>query len=198
MLGYLHAHAPATERSTRLTAFLYRFADWRIAILVTLVYGVFLTQVMAPQGAVMDATAGDWGAPDGHFFYTPATLYAEIGNWSMAAKSAYIDFRLGLDPLWAVVYGSWLIVFTGIGLRNATADESRWRRLILLPLLPVVADISENLLGIMLVTALPEQLPFLAWLTACITASKWLTLALAHLVALAALAGAGLKRLGVM
>ncbi|NND55381.1 MAG: hypothetical protein HKN56_10490 [Gammaproteobacteria bacterium] len=177
---------------------LYRCANWRAGIIITLIYGVFLTQVMAPQGAVMTASAGDWGAPDGHFFYTPDELYAAIGAWNDTARSAYISFRLGLDPVWALVYGTWLMVFTGIGLRHATPAESRWRLLILLPLLPVLADLSENLLGIVLVRALPVEHSLLAWLTACVTAGKWLTLALGHLIALAALLAAAYQRVRLM
>jgi len=166
----------------RLAAFCYRVASWRSILLAAFVYGLFLAQVMAPQGAAMRELAGDWGAPDGHFFYTPAQLYAEIGGWSSAAKEQYISFRLGLDPLWACTYAALLILVTSAALRRLLFTAHPWYPLNLLALVPAGADISENFLGIALVAMLPDRSDALAWLTAGITACKWTSLALAHLV----------------
>ena len=182
----------------RLADNLINLSNWRSALLATLIYALFLTQVMAPQGELMTATAGEWGAPDGHFHYSPDELYSELNDWPLAARDAYVSFRLGLDPLWALTYTFWLVVLTGIGLRHSAADNSRWRLLVLLPLLPMLADLGENGLGILLVNALPERHDGLAQLTAGITSFKWVTLTIAHVTMLAALAGAALKRLCTM
>jgi len=177
-----------------LTTLLFKIAHWRAALLATFFYAVFLTQVMAPQAETMAATAGTWGAPDGHFFYTPDELYAAIGQWPTAAHDAYVSFRLGLDPLWAITYTLWLITLLGIGLRQSLHEASAWRQLILLPLIPMLADLCENILGIALVTGLPATQPTLAWSAAIVTALKWTTLAIAHLIMMTALALAAVRR----
>lgn len=172
---------------------LIELSNWRAALLITLVYALFLSQVMAPQGAMMAASAGPWGAPDGHFYYSVDELYAAINSWPAAARDSYTRFRMGLDPLWALVYSSWLVILTGIGLRRGTRPQSHWRLLVLFPLLPMLADLGENLCGIVLVSALPERLDILARLTAVITAFKWTTLAAAHAVMIASLGHAAVR-----
>ena len=48
----------------------------------------------------------------------------------------------------------------------------------------MAADLTENALGIALMSAYPTQLEWLAWLTATTSCFKWLTLGLAHLIML--------------
>jgi hypothetical protein len=169
---------------------LYRLANFRGIALATAAYAAFLILVMAPQAEVMQQTAGEWGAPDGHFVYTPDEMYRHLSEWGDEARAAYTKFRLTLDPLWALVYGSFLLTITGTALRRCVATDSSWRKLILLPLLPMSADIAENFFGIALVAALPERIEWLAWLMAATTSFKWLTLALAHVVMVAVIAAA--------
>lgn len=152
--------------------------------MATAAYAAFLSLVMAPQAEVMQQWTGDWGAPDGHLFYTPDQMYLHLSAWGTEAKETYTQFRLTLDPLWALVYGCFLLTITGAALLRLVSGESSWRKLILLPFVPVCADIFENFLGIALVAALPERINWLAWLMATTTGFKWGTLALAHIVML--------------
>jgi len=128
------------------------------------------------------------GAPDGHLFYTPTELYAQISTWGDAGRNHYISFRLGLDPVWALAYTSFLITITSVALRRATQPDDRRRLLNLTPLIPMSADLAENLMGIALMSAYPNKLEWLAWLTATTSCFKWVTLGLAHLLMLYALA----------
>lgn len=180
---------------TSLSNLFYRLSSGTTAALATGVYVAFMILVMAPQSQAMLELTDAWGAPDGHFFYTPTELYAHLDTWTSEGKQLYINFRLGLDPLWALAYTAFLITISSIAMRYALRTED-WRRLLNVPLIiPLLLDISENLLGIALVAAHPQQIPALALLTACITSAKWTTLALAHAIMLYALIAAANKKI---
>lgn len=176
----------------RLSAWFDACSAWYTVLASAIVYGLFLALVMTPHAQEMQALTTEWGAPDGHLFYTPDTLYGELARWQPAGREHYIDFRLGLDPVWALVYASFLIVVTSVALKRAYPEGHPRRLLNLSALLPMLADIGENFLGIALVAAWPERMDALAWLTASVTLFKWTTLVLAHLVMLFAI-GAALR-----
>jgi hypothetical protein len=173
-----------------LSNLLYRLSSWRTILLAVLIYALFLSRVMVPHAAEMQGFAGDWGAPDGHFLYTPDELYGQVATWGDAGRRHYVKFRLGLDPLWALTYTAFLITITSVALRRAFAKDDARRRLNVFPLLPMCADLLENGLGIAIMLAWPERLNWLAWLTTTTSSVKWLTLSVAHVVMLYALAAA--------
>jgi hypothetical protein len=166
---------------------LYRYSSWWSMLLAALLYGFFLSQVMVPHAATMQSFAGDWGAPDGHLFYTANELYTQIGTWSAEGRDHYVHFRLSLDPLWALTYTALLVTLISVALRRATKANDARRRLNLLPLVPMCADLLENTLGIILVTLSPERHDGLATLMGTVSLFKWVTLVFAHLVLLYAL-----------
>ena len=171
-----------------ISDWLYRCSSWQTIVVAILVYAFFMSAVMIPHAEDMRAFAGDWGAPDGHLFYTPTELYAQISTWGDAGRNHYVSFRLGLDPVWALAYTSFLITITSVALRRATQPDDRRRLLNITPLIPMSADLAENLMGIALMSAYPNKLEWLAWLTATTSCFKWVTLGLAHLLMLYALA----------
>ncbi|MEJ2140258.1 MAG: hypothetical protein P8Y61_12575 [Gammaproteobacteria bacterium] len=168
----------------RLSDWLYKLSSWPAICIATIAYGLFLSQVMAPHAAEMQSFAGQWGAPDGHFFYSPEKLYAEVENWGDGGRQHYINFRLGLDPLWALTYTAFIVSITSVALRRALSATNPRRRLNLVALAPMGADLLENLLGIVLMSKYPVQIELLAWLMAATSAFKWLTLVVAHLIML--------------
>lgn len=170
---------------------LYSCSSWISVLASTLLYGLFITQIMAPHAIEMRNFAGDWGAPDGHLFYTPSELYGHISAWSAAGREHYVHFRLGLDPLWALTYTAFVITLSSVALRRGTAEGDPRRRLNLVPLIPLAADLLENGLGIILVSSLPTGLDWLAALMGAVSFAKWMSLAIAHLVLVYALLLAG-------
>jgi hypothetical protein len=165
-------------------------SGWTIALAVG-VYAVYLAAVMPAQSMASHAYAGDWGGPDRHFFYTPNELYAQVATWGAAGRQQYINFRLGLDIGFALTYAAFLITITSVAGRRAWPGDARRRCLNLVALIPMSCDLLENALGIGLVAGFPARLDPVAWMTAGVTALKWLSLALAHVVMLYAVAGAG-------
>jgi len=180
-----------------LSGWLQRLSSGYTILISLTLYVIFIGVVMAPQSEMVAKYAGDWGSPDGHLFYTPDELYQQITLWGSAGRAHYVDFRLGLDPVWALVYTAFLVTVTSVALRNTFSPEDWRQRLNLLALLPMLADLTENLLGIILVSSFPERYDGLAWISATVSGFKWITLAIAHLVmlyALGAAAAAKLKR----
>lgn len=162
---------------------------WTIAVAAAL-YAFYLGSVMPAQSIESRSYAGDWGGPDRHFFYTPDEFYGQIATWGAAGRSQYVDFRLGPDIGFALTYAGFLVTITSVAARRAWPADARRRLLNLLPLVPMTCDLLENALGIALVTAFPARHDGLAWLTATVTAMKWVTLALAHVAMLYALVAA--------
>ena len=177
----------------KLSSIFYKVSSWQTILISTLVYAAFLAGVMIPHGAEMQSFAGDWGAPDGHLFYTPEILYAHVASWGDLGRQHYIDFRLGLDPFWALTYTAFLVTVISVALRRTTAADDRRRILNLLPLAPMLADLTENILGIIIIANYPGRLDSLVWLTASVSGFKWLSLGLAHLFMVYALILAGMS-----
>ena len=176
-----------------LSAWLHRFSSPVTIVLSIVLYGVFLFFVMVPESETVATFAGDWGSPDGHWFYTPDELYREISTWGEAGRAHYVDFRLGLDPVWAFAYTAFLITITSVALRRAFKPSNWQHQLNIFALIPMLADLTENALGIILVSSYPDRIETLAWITASVSSLKWLTLTIAHLIMLYAL-GAALLR----
>ncbi|MDH4023749.1 MAG: hypothetical protein OEV14_11550 [Gammaproteobacteria bacterium] len=164
-------------------------SGWTIALAIG-VYTLYLAVVMPAQSIESQAYAGDWGGPDRHFFYTPDELYAQVATWGAAGRQHYINFRLGLDIGFALAYAAFLITITSVAGRRAWPGDARRQCLNLVALIPMACDLVENALGIGLVATFPVRLDAVAWLTAGVTALKWLSLALAHVVMLYALSAA--------
>jgi len=112
-----------------LSAWLHRFSSAVTIVLAIVLYGVFLSLVMAPESATVATYAGDWGSPDGHWFYSPDELYRELSTWGDAGRAHYVAFRLGLDPVWAFAYTAFLVTITSVALRSAFAPGDRRRLL---------------------------------------------------------------------
>jgi len=173
-----------------LSNWLYRISSGYTIVAAIVLYGVFIGQVMTPESAVVKTYAGDWGSPDGHLYYTPDEFYAQISTWGEAGRTHYVDFRLGLDPVWALVYTAFLVTITSVALRFAFAGGDRRRLLNLVALLPMLADLTENALGMALIGSYPTRLDWLAWATTAVSGFKWVTLVCAHLILLYALGAA--------
>jgi len=178
-----HLWQALSDRLDRLSS------GWTIIVAVAL-YAIYLTTIMPTQSMESRTYAGDWGGPDRHFFYTPNELYAQVATWGEAGRQQYINFRLGLDIGFALTYAAFLVTITSVALRRAWPGNAGRRRLNLAALVPMSCDLLENALGIGLVAAFPARLDAVAWLTAGVTALKWISLVAAHIVMLYALAAA--------
>jgi len=177
-----------------VSAWLYRGSSWLAILGATALYVFFIATVMPEQSTQSAAYAGDWGAPDRHFFYTPDELYTAIASWGDTGRSDYIAFRLGLDIIWALAYTAFLVTITSKALAYAYPANHPLRLLNLLPLITLLTDYAENALGIAITGLWPGRYDLLVWLAAACTATKWSSLLIAHAVMLFALTVATRQR----
>jgi hypothetical protein len=166
-----------------------------IALIAFIVYNSFIPLVMQPQSEDSMVYAGEWGAPDRHVFYTPDELYESITTWGAEGRQDYIDFRLGLDILWALAYTAWLVSWLSVAGRWAWDDNDPRRLLNTFPLITLCADYTENALGIWLIANFDQRMDLVAWLAATTTSVKWITLVLAHVLLVYALGAAAVRRI---
>ena len=124
-----------------------RLSSRNSILFAIIVYGFFLSTIMPAQSVDSQVYAGNWGSPDGHFFYTPVELYTQLATWSEAGRSDYIDFRLGWDIAWALSYTTFLITITSCALRRGLPSSDRRRQLNLIALFPMCFDYLEERIG---------------------------------------------------
>jgi hypothetical protein len=179
-----------------LSLLLQRISSGYTIAFAIAVYAIFISQVMPAESERSFLYAGEWGSPDGHFFYTPDELYAAISTWGDDGRQAYIEFRLGLDIIWALTYTAFLIAVTSCALRSALAPDDNRQLLNVFALIPMCCDLLENALGITLASNFPERMDNIAWIATGITSVKWSSLAVAHAIMLYALILAAIKRWG--
>ena len=141
-----------------------------------------MATVMPQQSLESSVYAGEWGAPDRHLFYTPDELYAEISRWSEEGRQHYIDFRLGLDIIWALAYTGFLCMWISILMNKARLRETDLQNLNAFPLITLVCDYGENFLGILLVSNASVRMEAIALTAALLTSLKWITLVAAHII----------------
>jgi hypothetical protein len=173
----------------------YRLFNVWTALAVTAIYIWFIATVMPQQSLDSAAYSGEWGAPDRHLFYTPDELYAEISRWDESGRDDYINFRLGLDIVWALAYTGFLVGWISLLLGQVWPPGHPARLLNTFPLITLLADYSENGLGIWLVANADIRMDMLAWLATLMTAGKWISLVLAHGILVYAAGAALLKKI---
>ncbi len=171
-----------------LSRILLRWSTAWSLLAATTVYALFLATVMPAQSAASRVYAGNWGAPDRQFHYTADEFYAAVSIWGDAGRAGYIEFRLGLDIVWALAYTAFLVFAIGLAAKRAFDVSDRRRLLILVPLVTLLLDYGENALGIFLVGQYPVRHDAIAALAALVTAGKWSTLVLSHVVLVIVLA----------
>ncbi|MBM4197046.1 MAG: hypothetical protein FJ197_08120 [Gammaproteobacteria bacterium] len=172
---------------TSLSSLLHRLATRWTILFVTLVYAYFIASIMPAQSLESSAYAGDWGAPDRQLHYSPEEFYAQVSTWGEAGQRHYIDFRLGLDIVWAFAYSGFLILVTSAALRYAVPAGDGRLKLNLAGIVPLVSDLFENALGIWLVAEWPTRHDLVAALAAAVTFIKWSSLVAAHVVMIVAI-----------
>jgi len=180
---------------THITEWFYRFSNRYTLLAVCLLYGYFLRVIMPAETVNMATYTSDWGIPDGQFFYTAETFYQEIALWSAEGIESYINFRLSLDILWAMIYTGFLVITISLCLATTTNSNEWQRSLNLFPLIPMLCDLSENFLAVFLLSAYPQIYSSLVLLCSTLTGFKWSSVIVAHLILLYAIGRWAIHRL---
>ncbi len=147
------------------------WANWKGVLLfavLELAFPLFIFPAAAPktglaaQTPLFDATLG----------YTAADITRALALFTPAQRRTAAIGHLTLDVLYPLAYGTFLSLLLILVYRAFAAPE-RYRRLLALPWLAVLADYAENLALSALFLAYPARLPLLARLAPVFTGLKW-------------------------
>jgi uncharacterized membrane protein YoaT (DUF817 family) len=116
--------------------------------------------------------------------YTADELYGALSALGEAGRAAYVRNILILDVLWPLAYGAFLTLLP----LYAFADQTRRRRRALasVAVAAVMLDYAENMSVLTLVLRYPERLDGLARVASTFTTTKWVFVAVAMVIAVAA------------
>ncbi|WP_020405537.1 hypothetical protein [Hahella ganghwensis] len=152
---------------------LNRYATKKILIILTIFYPVF-PLVLLP--AIIDT--GGAPIPDTYFYYSSDTLYQWLSLYTEEARHCYMLGAVTIDVIYPLYYSISLSLLLTYVLNNLQADRGRIEYLKLLPIMPILADFSENLLLSKIFSAWPNQHEFLATMAGIATLTKWSGLAI--------------------
>jgi hypothetical protein len=126
--------------------------------------------------------------PDSICLRSPDLTYALLESYGARGRSFYTATQLTLDAVFPIAYGllfigalAW-VVPRGFGIRPLTE-----RLRLVLPILAVIADYSENLTTVGLIQLFPRRVPVLAWVSAGATLLKFVALVLVALLLIVAM-----------
>lgn len=108
---------------------------------------------------------------DTRILYTPADVKELFHKLNKEGRQLYAATELSLDIIFPLLYGSLLAM---LFVRVYNGDMGR--KMILLPLLAMSADILENMMIAYLALNFNEKESVLAWVSSIFTATKWILL----------------------
>jgi hypothetical protein len=158
----------------RISAWLYRIANGRLAILSAVIMLAFLMLVMPGETAKAAAYSAQAGTPDTTAIYSVDKLLGMAQAYGAQGRQAYIHARFSFDLAFPLVYGTFLALCTSWMLNRLLAPASRWRALNLLPLGALLFDLLENLTAVIVMAAYPSVPSLAAYLAVVFTPVKWL------------------------
>lgn len=131
---------------------------------------------------------------DTRLSYSPAKAYQALEAYGPAGRAQYVRTTALLDFLFPVVYGLLLSLLAARGLACAFPGAPRVGWLALLPFAALLFDWLENGCILALLLSYPRQLDGLAGAAGAFTLLKWISFALAVLIAAGSLLAARLRR----
>lgn len=166
---------------TRLSAFFFRQAKGKWILLLAAALPAFVL-VLFPRFSIYEADQDRPAALDLALYYTPAEAFARLDALGELGRRAYIQSAFTVDLAWPIVYTLFLVFSLSWLLARTRARTTALSRLNLLPLLPFLFDLGENVSLATLAALYPTQPWGLAVLAGLFTLLKWLTVGLTLLV----------------
>jgi len=130
--------------------------------------------ILPAASARIEPWAGDAGALDLLFFYTPDKAYSLISAYGEPGRGFYRNFELTIDILYPVVYALFLSLLISWLFQRGFSPESPIQRMNVAPLGAWGFDLLENLGIVWMLETYPSASASLAWTTALCTMGKWI------------------------
>ena len=115
-----------------------------MAIAAVVVFAAFTALVLPAQAEAGAFYTVRYPAPDTSLWYSAGDLYAAAEAWGADGRAAYVQARVTFDVIWPLVYGTFLVTTLAWVWARATPSGSRWRRIVLLPVVALMLDYAEN------------------------------------------------------
>lgn len=126
--------------------------------------------------------------PDSICLRSPDLTFALMNSYGDRGRSFYALTELTLDGVFPIAYGLMFVGALGWAVpRGFRIGPVTGRLPLVLPLIAVVADCTENLTAVGLIKLFPRRVPVLEWMSAAATLVKFAGLDLAVLVLIVAL-----------
>ena len=124
-----------------ISQFFYKNANLKLAILLTAILGAYLALVMTPQAANFETSSGNIKSLGMSFGFSENDILTFFQLRTENMLSAYINFNLIWDSIFALIYGVMYAVWLSLLLK---AYSEKARVLNLIPFLQVIFDWTEN------------------------------------------------------
>lgn len=162
---------------TTLTNFLDRIANWKLLVLLLILYGSFPVYWLKNAEITINHLAGKpIGVIDLTIGYDPARTLQMVADYGPAARAYYARTELTADVAYPLVYSLLFAVILTLLFRNKAYKPFRW--VTLLPFASLLFDYLENAAIVTLLTTYPAQSPTLAVLCEVAKVGKWFTFGL--------------------
>lgn len=158
----------------RISDGLHRITNGWVALVVLVVFILFMVLVLPGQAARSEEQTGGAGSPDTSLFYSAQDLYAFAEAYGEQGRGAYVRTRWTFDLIFPFVYGFTLVVTISWITRRAFPKGTWWQKANLLPLLGVLFDFLENASASIVMLRYPARSDVIAWLAPVFTLLKWM------------------------
>lgn len=111
------------------------------------------------------------------FNYSEEQAYAQLSAYGEIGRQVCLASTLILDTIFPLVFGSFFAL-----LLAHLFQHTRYKWVVLLPIIVVVLDYVENTHIALMLINFPERMPLIAYTGSIFTNAKWITMALIGLV----------------
>lgn len=132
------------------------------------VVGFAVTGIYMQIGTSIEGTEASIQLLDVLFNYSEEDAYLQLGAYGELGRSICLFNTLVIDSLFPLVYGAFWALLLG-----ALLGHTRYRMLILLPLLVIIVDYLENTHTALLLINYPEVMSGVAYWGSIMTSVKW-------------------------
>jgi hypothetical protein len=149
-----------------IIAWFFRITNIRLIIILCVIYFIFPLYLLPNI-----INTGNVGPLDLLFWYNHDTLYQMLISYGETIRARYIIGLLTVDLAYPIYYGTLLALIIALVLKKLVIPFSR--KIILIPYVAVLFDLSENSLLIFLLSSYPNTHFAIADIAGYVTAIKW-------------------------
>lgn len=149
-----------------IIAWVFRITNIRLIMVLCVIYLIFPLYLLPNI-----INAGSVGPLDLLFWYNHDTLYQMLTSYGETIRTRYIVGLLTADLAYPMYYGTLLALIMALVLKKLAIPFSK--KVIFIPYLAVLFDLTENALLVFLLSTYPSKHVAIADIAGYVTAIKW-------------------------